>query len=160
VSGAVLVHLERQVESSRRLLECVLAQAAAIRAQDVEALLARLGDVQGEMAFRVTLERERDTLLRDAADTLGASPDDLELEDVLVGVPTAEAERARSLSAELRGLLKEIGRVHDQNRVLIRQELSFVDHLMRVMSGEPQGGYSPQGWHAGNRSVTVVDARA
>ena len=47
--------------------------------------------------------------------------------------PQPTRERARELSAELRGLLAEIERVHDQNRILIRQELSFLDHLMRLM---------------------------
>ena len=30
--------------------------------------------------------------------------------------------------------------MHDQNRMLVRQELSFLDHLMRVLSGTPQSG--------------------
>ena len=30
--------------------------------------------------------------------------------------------------------------------MLLRQELAFLDHLMRVLSGTPQGGYSPTGW--------------
>ena len=33
--------------------------------------------------------------------------------------------------------------MHAQNRILIRQELAFLDHLMRLMSGVPQAGYSP-----------------
>ena len=48
--------------------------------------------------------------------------------------------RARALSAELRGTLSETARIHGQNRVLIRQELAFLDHLMRVLSGTPEGG--------------------
>ena len=35
--------------------------------------------------------------------------------------------------------------VDGQNRVLIRQELSFLDHLMRVLSGTPEGAYSAGG---------------
>jgi hypothetical protein len=60
---AVLDHLERQLASARRLLQIVLAQGEAIREQDVETVLARLGDVQAEMVKRVQLERERDDLL-------------------------------------------------------------------------------------------------
>ena len=43
-------HLERQLASSRRLLVAVTAQREAIKAQDVETVLARLADIQQEMA--------------------------------------------------------------------------------------------------------------
>jgi hypothetical protein len=46
MSGILLEHLERQLASARRLLQIVLAQGEAIRLQDVETVLARLGDVQ------------------------------------------------------------------------------------------------------------------
>jgi hypothetical protein len=63
------------------------------------------------------------------------------------------------MSAELRGLLVEIGKVHSVNRVLIRQELSFLDHLMRLLSGAPQAGYSATGWTNAPQSANVVNAR-
>ncbi len=57
-------------------------------------------------------------------------------------------------------MLAEVAQVHGSNRVLIRQELTFVDHLLRVISGDPQAGYSPGGWAAVPSPVTSVDARA
>jgi hypothetical protein len=158
--SAVVSHLERQVASSRRLLGIVLAQGEAIRAQDVEGVLARLSDVQIEMAVRNRLELERDGILRDAGARLGVSPEQVDLEGVLLDAPARDAERARELSAELRGLLLETQRTHDQNRVLIRQELSFLSHLMSVMSGAPRAGYSMDGWAAAPQPVRAVDARA
>jgi hypothetical protein len=157
---AVLSHLQRQIESARRLLGVVLAQGDAIRRRDVEGVLARLADVQAELGERMRLERERDDLLSRAAGSLGRPADELELEDVLLLVPPHEVEPSRAASAELRGLLLEIGRVHDQNRLLIRQELSFLDHLMRVISGSPQAGYVPGGWAQVPQALNVVDARA
>lgn len=156
----LLEHLDRQILSSQRLLQSVLAQSDAIRRQDVEALLARIGDIQTEMANRAQLERERDLLLVDAARRIGVAPETLDLEQMLGAVPPAEAERARAKSAELRGLITEIGRVHGQNRILIRQELQFLDHLLRVMSGSPQGAYSRLGFDPVPQVVTTVDARA
>jgi hypothetical protein len=153
-------HLQRQLESSRRLLEIVLLQRESIRKQDVEAVLASLTDVQAEMSYRARLEAERDAILRDAAIGSGAAPETLDLEAVLAAVPVPEASQARALSAELRGLISEVGRIHDQNRLLLRQELTFLDHLMRVMSGTPQAGYSPAGWTSTRHTTTVVDARA
>jgi hypothetical protein len=38
-------HLERQLASAQRLLQTVIAQRDAIRAQDVEGVLARLAEV-------------------------------------------------------------------------------------------------------------------
>jgi hypothetical protein len=155
----LISHLERQVESARALLGIVLAQAEAIKRQDVETLLARLGDVQQEMRTRERLERERDDLIRAAAAKLGVHPDDVNVNSIATLVPPDEGQKAQELSAELRGLLNEISRVHTTNRVLIRQELTFLSHLMRVLSGTPEAGYSPSGWTHAPQSVNSVDAR-
>jgi hypothetical protein len=158
--NALIEHLDRQLESARRLLKIVLAQGESIRRQDVEGVLARLADVQMEMAQRGRIELERDDLLRSEATRIGASPETLDLEAMLAGRPAAEGIHARAKSAELKGLLSEIGNVHDQNRVLLRQELTFLDHLLRVVSGSPQGGYSRAGWSTTPSLVSAVDARA
>ena len=158
--SAVVAHLEQQVQSSRRMLGVVLAQGQAIRRQDVEAVLARLGDVQIEMANQQRLELQREELLQDAAQRLGPPASSLDLDRLLAGEPPEEAAAARALSAELQGLVVEIGSVHDQNRVLMRQELTFLNHLMGVLSGSPQAGYSPAGLRAAPQVANVVDARA
>ena len=156
----LIEHLDRQLTSSRRLLGIVLAQGDAIKVQDVEAVLARLADVQAEMVKRAQIERERDVLLQHASVALGVPVAEVNLESILVLVPVDEAEHARELSAELRGLLAEVARVHAQNRVLIRQELAFLDHLMRVLSGVPQAGYSPFGDERSPQPTNLVDMRA
>ena len=61
----------------------------------------------------------------------------------------AEADLARARSAELRGLLAEIARVHGINRALMRQEMAFLDHLTRIIGAEPQTGYRPPSAGAG-----------
>jgi hypothetical protein len=155
----LLDHMRKQLESSRRLLEVVLQQNGAIRRQDVETVLASLADVQAEMAYRARLEVEREQILASAAALHGIAPEAVDLETFLAGAPAAEADEARRISAELMGLLLEIGRVHDQNRILIRQELTFLDHLMRVMSNTPQAGYSPTGWASVPQAHNVVNAR-
>lgn len=156
----LLEHLDAQLASSRRLLGVVLAQGEAIRRQDVESVLARLRDIQAEIAERAKLERERDRLLGNAAAALGLAPDAVDLESLLAAEPADVAAQARTKSAELRGLVAEIGRVHTQNRVLIRQELAFVEHLMRALAGVPQGGYTPAGVGTHAPSLAAVDARA
>lgn len=155
----LLDHMRKQLESSRRLLEVVLNQNGAIRRQDVETVLASLADVQAEMAYRARLDVEREQILVSTAALHGIAPDAVDLETILQDAPAAEAAEARRISAELMGLLLEIGRIHDQNRILIRQELTFLDHLMRVMSNTPQAGYSPTGWTSAPQSHNVVNAR-
>ena len=62
--AAVARHLSLQIASGQRLLDLVLRQGTAIRERDVEAVLARLADIQVEMVARETLERERTELIR------------------------------------------------------------------------------------------------
>jgi len=153
-------HLERQLASAQRLLQTVIAQRDAIRAQDVEGVLARLAEVQQEMGRRMQLERERDVLLDQASTALRRPASDLTLEMILVLVPAGDAVRARTLSAELRGTLSETARIHGQNRVLIRQELAFLDHLMRVLSGTPEGAYSAAGGASSTPQIlNLIDTR-
>jgi len=153
-------HLERQLASAQRLLQTVIAQRDAIRAQDVEGVLARLAEVQQEMGRRMQLERERDVLLDQASTALRRPASDLTLEMILVLVPAGDAVRARTLSAELRGTLSETARIHGQNRILIRQELAFLDHLMRVLSGTPEGAYSAAGGSSSTPQIlNLIDTR-
>jgi HSP90 family molecular chaperone len=158
VNGLV-EHLERQLESNRRLLQIVLAQGEAIKVQDVQTVLARLADVQQEMVKRAQIERERDGLLRTAAQVLRVPADQVSLDMLLTLTPEPTATRVRALSAELKGLLAEVARIHRQNRVLICQELLFLDHLMRVMSGAPQAGYTAVGHTAPTQPANLVDIR-
>jgi len=143
--GELLAHLESQVESSRRLLQALISQTEAIRDHKVEDVLLRLRDIQVEVAGRARIELDREALLERAGHALGLAPDVVDLNAMLPLLPLEERAPALALSAELKGLVKEIERVHAHNRILIRQELAFVDHLLRAMSGTPQGGYTPQG---------------
>lgn len=157
--NGLVEHLERQLESNRRLLQIVLAQGEAIKVQDVQTVLARLADVQHEMARRATIERERDGILRNAAQVLRVPADQVTLDMLLTLTPEPTATRVRALSAELKGLLAEVSRIHRQNRILIRQELLFLDHLMRVMSGAPQAGYTSIGSTTPTQPANLVDIR-
>jgi hypothetical protein len=74
-------------------------------------------------------------------------------------MPVNEGARARQRSAELRGLLAEIAREHGINRALMRQELAFLDHLVRLIGQEPDTGYRP-GAAAPPPTHRVIDAQA
>jgi hypothetical protein len=138
--AAVARHLALQIASGQRLLDLVLRQGAAIRERDVEAVLARLADIQVEMVARETLERERTELIRRAAERLGIEPVEVGLPALASLASPSEQERLLSRSAELRGLLAEVAREHGINRALMRQELTFLDHLLRVSGEAPEPG--------------------
>jgi FlgN protein len=145
LEAELLVHLDAQLASARHLLQLVLAQGAAIRERDVDAVLGRLADIQTEMVRRGTLEQERTALLQRAGATLGILPTEVTLERLCALVTPGAAQAARERSAELRGLLSEIAREHGINRALMRQELAFLSHLTRLIGQDAEGGYRPTG---------------
>jgi hypothetical protein len=156
----VLTHLEAQIDSARRLLGSILGQGHAIRERDVDSVLARLADIKTEMDLRSRLESERTDLLVRAGAQLGVPGAAVTLE-AMTGLMTAGiAERARERSAELRGLLDEVTREHGINRALMRQELAFLDHLVRLLAREPDTGYRPNGPAAPQSSHHVLNLQA
>jgi len=139
----VIAHLDAQIVSARRLLESVLRQGAAVRERQVDGVLASMTEIQAEMGARGRLEHERAGLLMRAGQALGLAPQGVTLEAMTRLMAPAEGDAARARSAELRGLLAEIARVHGINRALMRQEMAFLDHLTRMIGAEPQTGYRP-----------------
>jgi FlgN protein len=145
LEAELLAHLDAQINSARRLLQLVLAQGAAIRERDSEAVLARLADIQSEMGRRGSLEVERTGLLQRAGQALGVPATTVTLERLCALVSPGAARMAMERSAELRGLLSEIAREHGINRALMRQEMTFLSHLTRLLGGDPEPGYTRPG---------------
>jgi hypothetical protein len=143
LEAELLVHLDQQINSARQLLKLVLAQGSAIRERDTEAVLARLADIQTEMVRRGALEQERTGLLQRAGIALGMPATNVTLERLCSLITPAAADAALERSAQLRGLLAEIAREHGINRALMRQELTFLSHLTRLIGQEAEPGYSP-----------------
>ena len=143
LEAELLVHLDQQINSARQLLKLVLAQGGAIRERDTEAVLARLADIQSEMVRRNGLEQERTSLLQRAGVALGMPATNVTLERLCSLITPSAATAAMQRSAELRGLLAEIAREHGINRALMRQELTFLSHLTRLIGQEAEPGYSP-----------------
>jgi hypothetical protein len=164
IAGDVLAHLDAQLGSARRLLAQILRQGGAIRRRDVDGVLATMTDIQGEMASRGRLESERTALLWRAGGMLGIPAEAVTLSELTGLMDEAEADDARTRSAELRGLLGEVEREHAINRALMRQELSFLEHLTRMLGGMPDAGaYGPGPGirpAAGRSSLHVVDYEA
>jgi hypothetical protein len=141
----VLAHLDRQLGSARRLLSIVLEQGAAIRARDVQAVVAATGLMQAELQRRGQIEADRAVLLTRAGARLGVDAGAVTIE-LLCGLMADEpAGEARRRSAELRGMLAEIRQEHHTNRALMQQELAFLDHLLRFADGGTGSAYDAAG---------------
>jgi hypothetical protein len=145
LAAEVLSHLDAQIESARRMLELVLEQGAAIRARDVHTVVRLAGILRGEMGRRQLLEEERARLLARSGQRLGVPAESVTLALLGTLMDGARAERANALSAELRGLLHELQRVHTTNRALMQIELGFLDHLMGMLSLDGVNGYDTRG---------------
>ena len=139
----LVVHLDAQIASAQRLLDAVVRQGQAIRARQVEDVLGRLTDIQAEMGRRAALEAHRTAILTAAGNALGIPPHTVTLDALSELLAPAQATAAAERSAHLRGLLAETTREHAINRALMRQELAFLDHLMRELGGELDTGYAP-----------------
>ena len=139
----VIAHLDAQIASAQRLLDLVLRQGQAIRARQVEDVLGRLSDIQAEMGRRAAMEAQRAAILNAAGGALGIPPHTVTIEALAELLSPGQAAHAIERSAQLRGLLAEITREHAINRALMRQELAFLDHLMRELGGEIDTGYAP-----------------
>jgi FlgN protein len=145
LEAEVLAHLEQQLTSASRLLGLILEQGTAIRARDIDGVMDKLARVQTEMGRRGALEAARAGLLQRAGGTLGVPASQVTLERLCGLITPDGAAAAIQRSAELRGMLSEIAREHGINRALMRQELSFLAHLTRLIGHEPQPGYRPPG---------------
>lgn len=162
----VLAHLDAQIASARSLLEVVLEQGKAIRARDVDTVVRFAGILRGEMGRRQLLEEERSRLLARSGERLGIAAEAVTLERLCTLMDEHVAERARSLSAELRGLLGELQREHSCNRALMQIELGFLDHLMGVLALDGVNGYDTHGSSTPitrprpNGNLHVLDLRA
>ena len=145
LGNALRTHFLAQQASAETLLSLILEQGRAIRAREVEGVLARLAQIQHEMERRGELERDRSVLLAHAAGQLGIPAHTVTLEAIVTLLSPSEAGPIRDMSARLRGMLEEIGREHQINRALMRQELAFLEHLTRIIGNGPgeQLGYGP-----------------
>ena len=155
LEAELLVHLDAQIASAQRLLGLVLEQGKAIRARNVDVVLARLSDVQTEMGRRGALEQDRAGLLQRAGAALGVTPAEVTLERLCALVTDGAAQAARERSAELRGMLAEIAREHGINRALMRQEMAFLAHLTRLVGQEPEPAYTRPDTPAGGGAPPV-----
>ena len=148
LGAQVLDHLEVQLESARRLLAIVLDQGVAIRARNVQEVVACAGTMQAELQRRALLERTRTGLLAAAGVRLGVDPGAVTVGLLGTILDPADAATAATRSAELRGILAEVQQEHHTNRALMQQELSFLNHLLRLADPGRATGYDAMGDHA------------
>jgi hypothetical protein len=139
LAGDLLAHLDAQLASARRLLQAALAQGAAIRAQDFDVVVRQVAAFQAEIERRARLEEDRARLLARAGAVLRVAPAAVTLSQLTTLMGAQDAQLAHARSAELQGLLAELTREHACNQALMRQELAFLDHLLRLVDPAAPG---------------------
>jgi hypothetical protein len=147
LTNDVIAHLDTQLASARKLLGIVLEQGVAIRARDVQNVVTLTGLLQAELQRRALIERDRAKLLERAGARLGVAPTAVSIALLDAVMEPSRIGEAHARSAELRGLLEEVQREHHVNRALMNQELSFLDHLLRLADGDRNLGYDSAGDH-------------
>lgn len=136
---ALLAHLDDQLRSADRMLDLVLRQARAVRMREVESVLSLVGQIQAEADARGRLEADRTALLTHAGQALGVHGSAITIDAFCSLLDPATAFEARERSDRLRGVLREVRDEHLVARALMRQELAFVDHLVRLMGASDDG---------------------
>jgi len=153
VGEELLAQLAGQIGSAERMLELLVAQGRAIRSRDALAVVRTVGALQGELARREELERERQGLLERTAAIMGVPLGNLTLSAICAELPSALAERARRRAAELRGLVDKLQREHAVNRALMGVELAFLDHLLSELHGAQTAAYEQTGQPSRARQI-------
>lgn len=151
----LVAHLDAQLVSAQRLLAIVLEQASAIRRRAVRQVVVAAGELQVEMHRRELLERDRVALMVRASERLALTPEAIGFSSVVALMDPATAQLARERTEELTALLTKIDHEHTLNRMLMAQELSFLDHLLGLAGGA--GGYAagPGGAGSGSEAPRV-----
>lgn len=139
---ALIAHLDAQLRAADRMLELVLEQGRAIRARDVQKVLEIVGMIQAETDARGKLEMYRTQLLTAAGSALGVHGSAITIDAFCSLLDPATAREAKERSERLRGLLREVRDEHLVNRAMMRQELAFVDHLVRILGAGDEHGTS------------------
>jgi hypothetical protein len=114
--------------------------------------------MQAELERRAALESGRTRLLQRAGVQLGIDPGAVTIDQLAVLMDRESADEARAASAELRGVLAQVQQEHHTNRALMNQELSFLDHLLRLVDVDHQVAYGSQGSRA-QRSPAALAGR-
>jgi hypothetical protein len=145
LAADVLSHLATQLGAAERLLAIVLEQGVAIRAKDVHSVVRLSGMLHGELSRRGALDAQRSELLARCGAVLGVAPETVTITGLAALMDEHSAAQALSRSAKLRGLLAELQREHMLNRALMKVQLSFLDHLMRMLSLDGAPVYDASG---------------
>lgn len=157
LAGEVLAHLSTQLESARRLLTIVSDQGAAIRGRAIPDVVRLAGALQVEMHRREVIELERARLIERAAAELTLPVGDVTMATLTRLIDGDMTELAHERTLELRRLLVQIQREHQTNRALMQQELTFLDHLLRLAGGT--GSYDAAGDHTSARRTRALTRR-
>ena len=141
LEAELLVHLDTQIASARRLLGSCSSRARRSAPATSTPCSPASPTSRPRWAAAAASSRTAPGCCSAPASRSASGRRQVTLEGLCALVSPAPPQTARDRSAELRGLLAEIAREHGINRALMRQELAFLAHLTRLIGHEPEAGY-------------------
>lgn len=127
--------LEMENESYKKLLALSLKKTPVIISADLEAL-AKITDEEQEVVNQVnSLDRKRQTSMKDIANVINKDVNTLKLTDLIDMLKTrpTEQQRLAAIYDNLSDTLGQVKRVNEQNRELIENSLEMVEFDMNVL---------------------------
>lgn len=131
VAHELCLNVQEQTRVWSRLLDLSRAQLAALQAQDVHAVHAILQEIEIVMLDRSRTEVRRGMLLNQAASMLGMAPDHVTRDVIVAQCDAPLGEALEEAAEELRALIVELDAVVARNTVMLEQELSIIEVLVR-----------------------------
>ena len=127
--------LERENEAYQKLLVLSSQKTPVIISADLEAL-AKITDEEQEVVNQVnSLDRKRQTSMKDIANVINKDVNTLKLTDLIDMLKTrpTEQQRLAAIYDNLSDTLGQVKRVNEQNRELIENSLEMVEFDMNVL---------------------------
>lgn len=127
--------LEMENESYKKLLALSLKKTPVIISADLEAL-AKITDEEQEVVNQVnSLDRKRQTSMKDIANVINKDVNTLKLTDLIDMLKTrpTEQQRLAAIYDNLSDTLGQVKRVNEQNRELIENSLEMIEFDMNVL---------------------------
>lgn len=128
--------IQKEVEMFERLLKTMKEEQAALVGHDVEAL-ERTVEVQRDLTEKAAaLERARAEVVRSLCESMGEDPSVLTMKQIIEKVGAPHDERLGALRQDLLDLHEEIQRSNQQNALLVKQSMKYVDKSLQILTGE------------------------
>lgn len=147
VLSSLIKLVEREVQAFRELLDLLTQQRDCIIDRRMDALRSTVEQEEALIEETRELERQRKEQVEVLSDRLGSPGQTMTLAQIIEVVEGTYALRLSELRDSLLTMMRKLQVANERNRFLIEHALSYVDHHIRLLTGQgPEGTpYTQQG---------------